>query len=111
MESQTALDAVKKILGCTMASRLQSRWSVIPFEKELVEVGDEEAERAPYSQDDLDGCEPAVKTIEDPAARVAALKKPQRGPGAQNFRAGFFKHIRPDTSRRTDGPRACACYL
>ena len=36
---------------------------------------------------------------------------PQRGPGAQNFRAGFFKHIRPDTSRRTDGPRACACYL
>jgi len=30
--------------------------SVIPFEKEFVEVGDEEAEQAPYSQDGLDGC-------------------------------------------------------
>jgi hypothetical protein len=38
----------------------------MPFEKEFVEVGDEEAEGAPYSPDDLDGCEPGFVSACDP---------------------------------------------
>ena len=53
-----------KILGT--GARVARGGSVIPFEKEFVEVGDEEAEQAPYSQDGLDGCEPRFVRACDP---------------------------------------------
>jgi hypothetical protein len=45
--------------------------SVIPFEKEFVEVGDEEPARALYSQDDLDGCEPGSSGLAIVANKVS----------------------------------------